>query len=365
MTFLLTAALVAFSLSGLAKLAIFLAILGVLVIFHEFGHFALAKRAGVTVTNFAIGFGPTLVHFDRGGTRYAVNLLPLGGYCKMAGEDEADTPALGPGNFQHKPLGARFAIIGAGPVFNFILAAIIFAFIGVALGLPTGYTNVVGQAQPGRPAARAGIGVGDEIVALNGQPVRSGQEMIDYIHARPDQVIAVSVRHHGIVRQLRIRTIAVTQEGKREGIFGFSPLPAVQRASFVQGVTWGFAMVYQTVVSQVAGIYQAISRRDSSVVAGPVGIAHVVSDAESLGAFWVLNIAGMLSVVLGLFNLLPLPALDGGRIAFLVVELLRGRPVSPEKEGLVHLTGFALLMVLFVFITYHDIVQWVNGKGAL
>jgi regulator of sigma E protease len=124
-------------------------------------------------------------------------------------------------------------------------------------------------------------------------------------------------------------------------------------------------MVYQTVVSQVAGIYQAISRRDSSVVAGPVGIAHVVSDAESLGAFWVLNIAGMLSVVLGLFNLLPLPALDGGRIAFLVVELLRGRPVSPEKEGLVHLTGFALLMVLFVFITYHDIVQWVNGKGAL
>ncbi len=355
----------ALSVAGLVKLAVFLAILGALIVFHEFGHLVLAKRAGVTVTNFAIGFGPALFSVYRGGTRYSVNLLPLGGYCKMVGEDEADSGTADPGNFQHKPLTSRFAIIAAGPVFNLILAALIFAFIGVAIGLPTGYTNVVAQVQPGKPFAAAGIRSGDEIVALNGQPVRSGQEMIDYIHARPNQAIAVDIRHNGIIQHLKIRTNADTQDGKKVGLFGFAPLPAIEHASFATGVGWGFTMVYYTVVAQIAGIYEAISHHDASAVAGPVGIAHVVADAQSLGAFWVLRIAGMLSVVLALFNLLPLPALDGGRIAFLFIELLRGRPVSPEKEGLVHLTGFALLMVLFVFITYHDVVQWINGKGSL
>ncbi|MDQ2818725.1 MAG: site-2 protease family protein [Candidatus Eremiobacteraeota bacterium] len=356
---------VAFSLGGLLKLAVFLLVLGALIIFHEFGHMVVAKRAGVTVTDFAIGFGPTLLAVKRGGTRYAVNLLPLGGFCKMVGEDEPDSGTADPGNFAHKPLAARFAIIASGPVFNFILAALIFAFIGVAIGLPTGNTNVVADVQPGSPAAAAGLASNDEIVALNGEPVRSGKDMIDYIHARPGRMIAVDVRHNGSIEHLRIKTRSVVQDGKTVGVFGFVPLPALAHASFLSGAAWGFSMVYDTVVLQVAGLYQAIRQHDASAVSGPVGIARVVGQAQSLGLFWVLRIAGMLSVVLGIFNLLPLPALDGGRIAFLFVELLRGRPVSPEKEGLVHLTGFAVLAVLFVFITYHDVVQWINGKGGL
>ncbi|MBC5823498.1 MAG: site-2 protease family protein [Candidatus Eremiobacteraeota bacterium] len=356
---------VAFSVGGLLKLVVFLAVLGALIVFHEFGHLVMAKRNGVTVTDFAIGFGPTIFAVNRGGTRYSVNLLPLGGYCKMVGEDEPDSGIADPGNFAHKPLAARLAIIAAGPIFNFILAAIIFAVIGVAIGLPTGNTTVVAEVQPGSPAASAGLVSNDQIIALDGQPVRSGQDMIDYIHARPNKTIAVGVRHAGAIEHLRIRTRPQLLDGKTVGVFGFVPLPALAHASFLSGAAWGFSMVYDTIVLQVVGLYEAISHHDASAVSGPVGIARVVGQAESLGAFWVLRIAGMLSVVLGIFNLLPLPALDGGRIAFLFVELLRGRPVSPEKEGLVHLTGFAVLALLFVFITYHDVVQWINGKGGL
>jgi regulator of sigma E protease len=350
-------------LSSIFKVAVFLVILGVLIVFHEFGHFVFAKRFGVTVNDFAVGFGPTLFVTRRGGTNYRLNALPLGGYCNMLGEDSAE--GIGdPGNFQNKPVWVRFLIILAGPVFNFVLAAAIFAFIGSAVGLPTP-TNVVQQVQPGSPAAAAGLMPGDEIVMLDGSPVRSGAEMVDYIHQRANKLIAVDVLHRGTLEYLRIKARPISIAGQTVGQFGFAPRLAYQHMAFGPGILWGFSMVRDTVYQQVTGIVGAIERHDASVVSGPVGIAHYVIAAEDLGIFWVLQIAGILSVVLGLFNLLPWPALDGGRLAFLVVEAVRGRPIPPEKEGLVHATGFALLMVLVVFITYHDIRQWIGGHGGL
>lgn len=351
-------------LTSVLKVAVFLVILGVLVTVHEFGHFIVAKRAGVTVTDFAFGFGPTLAAFERGGTRYAINALPLGGFCKMVGEDTADDGSADPGNFQHKPLWVRAAIIVAGPVMNFVLAAAIFAFIGSAIGLPT-QTNIVQVVESNSPAAAAGLVPGDAILSLDGQPVRSGSEMVNYIHGRPNTFIALEVMHGKTLERLRIKTRAVSVGGQTIGQFGFLARNQYQQMSFGSGVLWGFAMVRDTVYGEITGIVGAIRRHDSSVVSGPVGIAHIVIQAESLGIFWVLEIAGFLSVVLGIFNLLPWPALDGGRLAFLVVEAARGRPIPPEKEGLVHLTGFALLMVLFVFITYHDVMQWISGRGGL
>ncbi len=345
------------------QLAIFLLILGALIVFHEFGHFVLAKRAGVRVTDFAIGFGPSVAAFKRGDTTYRLNALPLGGYCKMVGEDERDDGSADPGNFQHKPLWSRFLIILAGPVFNFFLGAVIFALIATTYGIPVGATNVVDSVQAGKPADLAGIVSGDAIVAVNGQAFRSADEMVNYIHSHADQTIAVDVMHAGSVRHLHIKTMSQTLFGKTFGAIGFIPLQRYERVGILAGVGWGFEAVGLTIVTQLEGLTQALVQRDASVVSGPVGMARNVIAAENRGAERVLELAGLLSVVLGIFNLLPIPALDGGRLAFLVVEGVRGKPVDPEKEGLVHLTGFALLMVLFIFITYHDIAQWVSGRG--
>lgn len=352
-------------LSIAGKIAVFLALLSALVIFHEFGHFIFAKRAGVTVSDFAVGFGPSLFAVRRGDTTYRVNLLPLGGYCKMAGEDVADDGSSDPGNFQRKSIGARFAIIAAGPIFNLALAVIIFATIAGIGGIATGSTNIVESVRSGSPAERAGLKPGDTIVVLDGAPVRSGDEMVDYIHSHANKLIAVRVKRAGQLVDLEIRAEPVTVGGQQMGQFGFVPQEAVEHQPLLVNVIWGFSMVGKTVALNVAGASDAIRRHDSSVLHGPVGIGRMVVGAEDLGIPVVLSLAAQISVILGFVNLLPFPALDGGRLAFILVEFVRGKPVDPEKEGLVHLTGFALLMVLVIFVTYHDIMQWIQGKGVL
>lgn len=347
------------------KTALYLLILGVLIIFHELGHMIVAKRAGVTVSEFAFGFGPRLFAVERGGTLYTVNLLPLGGFCRMVGEDSADDGSPDPGNFQHKPLYKRFGIILAGPVFNFVLAAILFTILGVAIGQPVP-TDVVGQVRPGTPAAAAHLQAGDEIRTIDGRAFRSGSEIMDYIHKRPNTRMDVAVERGGKVVHLEIKTmLGNIGDGTNAGMLGYLPVTAAARMPFGQGLLWGLTEVPVTIATQWFGIIQVIATHDTSALHGPVGIAEVVSQAASYGIGAVVNIAAVLSVILGMFNLFPIPALDGGRLAFMAVELVRGRRVDPEKEGLVHLTGFALLMVFIAFVTYHDIANWISGKGAV
>ena len=351
--------------SGIEKIALYLLILGVLILFHELGHMVVAKRAGVTVSEFAMGFGPRLFAIERGGTLYTVNLLPLGGFCRMVGEDSADDGSPDPGNFQHKPLYARFLIILAGPFFNFILAALLFIILGVAIGQPVP-TNVVAQVRPDTPAAAAHLQPGDEIRTIDGHAFRSGSEIMDYIHSRPNKLMDVVIARGSSVEQLKIKTMyGDTGGGVKQGMLGYVPTTTPARMSFGQGVIWGVSMVPLTIATQWYGIVQMIATHDTSGLHGPVGIARVVSEVAAYGIGSLVELAAMLSVILGMFNLLPIPALDGGRLAFMVVELVRGRRVDPEKEGLVHLTGFALLMVFIAFVTYHDIANWISGKGAI
>lgn len=344
---------------------IFLALLSVLIVFHEFGHFVMAKRAGVTVTDFALGFGPSLVAVRRGETTYRINALPLGGYCKMVGEDSADDGTLGPGNFQRKSIAARAGIIVAGPIFNLILAVVVFTALGLTAGVASNVTNVVDSIQPGSPADTAGLRAGDRILALDGKTMRSGTELVDYIHGHAGKLVAVDVLHNGTLRHLKILARPHMVGGHIEGQFGFIPMAAYARLPFGAAVQYGFVAVAQTIGLQFVGVTGAIRAHDASVISGPVGIARVVIGIENYGWQKTISLAASISVILGVFNLLPFPALDGGRLAFLLVEAVRGRPVDAEKEGLVHLTGFALLMVLVIFVTYHDIVQWVHGQGGL
>jgi regulator of sigma E protease len=349
----------------IGQVAVFLAVLGVLVIFHEFGHFIFAKLFGVRVTNFAVGFGPTILQTTRGETTYRLNALPLGGYCQMTGEDTADDGSADPGNLQHKPLWQRFIIIVAGPVFNLLLAAMLFTYIALSYGVPGAATSVIEYVGPNTPAARAGFQPGDEIQMLDGQAFKSGDEIVAYVHARPNQLIGVDLMRKGSIVHLEVKTTTRTFNGKVQGVFGFLPVQSMQRVGLGTALGFGVTMVFTTIVEQAGGLWQAAIAHDATVLTGPVGIAHVFIGAEQSGAYTALRLVALLSVLLGFFNLLPVPALDGGRLVFLLVEAVRGRPVDPEKEGLVHLTGFALLMVFVLFVTYHDIVQWVNGKGGL
>jgi regulator of sigma E protease len=346
----------------LGKIAVYLLILGLLITFHELGHMLVAKRFGVTVTEFAFGFGPRLFGFERGGTLYTINLLPLGGFCRMVGEDTADDGSADPGNFQHKPLLARFLIILAGPVFNFILAAILFAILGSVIGQQVA-TNVVATVKTGTPAAAVHLQPGDEIVGVDGSAFRSGDELVTYFHKHPDTLMTVAVRHSGKIVYDRIKTASQSVAGQKLGMFGFTPVYAYDRLSPLAGLLWGIEQVPATIATQWVGLMQVIATHDASALEGPVGLARTIGEATTYGVGSVINIAAILSVVLGMFNLLPIPALDGGRLAFFIVELVRGRRVDPEKEGLVHLTGFALIMVFLAFITYHDIAAWVSGKG--
>lgn len=346
-------------------MALFLAVLGVLITFHEFGHFIFAKWFGVRVSNFAIGFGPTIIKWTRGETTYRLNALPLGGYCQMVGEDQADDGSADPGNFQHHPLWQRFTIIVAGPLFNLLLASFIFAYIAIAVGIPTSPTNVVESVNPNSPAQRAGLQANDQIETLNGQAFTSGNELVDYIHARPNETIDIGYLRNGSVKHVQIRTTTMTVRGQTIGIFGFLPRYNIEHASLLGGIAWGFTNTGTFVWQNAVGLVQTLAHRDVSSLSGPVGIGRVFVQAEQSGPVVALDLIARISAVLGFFNLLPIPALDGGRLVFLLVEAVRGRPVDPEKEGLVHLTGFALLMVLVLFVTYHDIAIWVSGQGAI
>lgn len=369
MTFVSLACLLAVSfdpsaaLSWIVKIAIYVLILGLLIVFHELGHMIVAKRAGVTVSEFAFGFGPRLFGIERGGTLYTINLLPLGGFCRMVGEDTADDGSADPGNFQHKPLYARALIILAGPFFNFILAAILFAILGTVIGQQV-TTDVVAAVKAGTPAEAIRLRPGDEIVGLDGRAFRSGDELVTYIHGRPNTPMTVDVRRGNAILHFKIKTASQEFAGKPLGMIGFTPVLKSVRLGPIEGVLWGLSQVPATIELQWFGIIQVIASHDASALKGPVGIARIVGEAESYGVGAVIDIAATLSVILGMFNLLPIPALDGGRLAFFLVELVRGRRVDPEKEGLVHLTGFALIMVLLAFITYHDIAQWISGKGT-
>ena len=364
------------------KLLLFLVMLSVLVVLHEYGHFLLARRNGVRVNDFALGMGPTLLKWTskRSGTNYRLNLLPIGGYCAMQGEDgktnESEqrreflaSSAPGPSdNFQAKTPLQRLSIVVAGPVANFIVAFVLLfgsaAIFGVADQAPT---TKVYQLTPGFPAQAAGIRPGDDIVAIDGVPMRDGSQLVRTIYAKPGQAIRVTYRRDGRETTIPITTKTMKGDnGKPQGRIGFMPMPAMRHASIAEAgqATW---FQFSAIVGGTFGVLGHLVTNfagTASQIQGPIGIAQVSSQVADFGWGAYLSLAAALSVSLGIFNLLPIPALDGGRGLFIVMEMLRGKPVDPGKEALVHVGGFAALMVIMLAVAYHDIARIVAGKAA-
>ena len=341
----------------------FIIIFCVVVVSHEFGHFIVAKKNGIRVLEFFVGMGPTLFSFERGETKYSLKLFPIGGACVFEGEDglETENGELSEGAFPKAPVWARFATIFAGPLFNFITAYLMAIILVWACGVAL---PVVQSITEGGAAEEAGLAAGDVIVEMDGNS----------IHLQ-DQVSFFSAVNKGEAIEL------VYERGGTEYTVVVHPKFSEEDNRYYIGITTGeylecsvpqvFKYAFHTMEYWVQYTFKSLSMmvqgqvsRDE--VSGPVGIVKVVDEtydaAKEYGPATVvlsmINIALLLSVNLGILNLLPLPALDGGRLVFLLLEALRGKPIPPEKEGMVHLAGMIALMVLMVLVLFNDITKF-------
>ncbi len=335
---------------------------GIMIFVHELGHFLVAKRVGITVHAFALGFGPKLIGFTRNNTTYAINLVPFGGYVRLAGEDLDDSG--GPDSFRAKTVWQRMGVLAAGPLMNLFLALVILAGLALVLGVPVGVTNRIGQlmtrcSDDGRqvpcPATQAGLRPGDAIVAINGVPMASGDQVIDTIHRNPKAALSLTVERDG--RRFEVQVTSVRDPAQRIGLIGFRPEAIREQMGPVNAVWWGLTNVAQTARALLMALATLVVRpRDVlDSLMGPVGAVRFLGESARGGGELFLYTAAAMSVIIGIFNLLPVPALDGGRLLFLVVEAVRRRPVDPRREGYIHMVGFALLLLLLLTLTVRDI----------
>ena len=348
-------------------LILFILIFGVVVIAHEFGHFLLAKANGIHVVEFAVGMGPNLFSVKRGDTKYSLKLFPIGGACMFEGEDGLNEKEGEPseGSFNKASVWARISTVAAGPFFNFILAFIV-AFIMVNMSDVFAIRDAVAaQVSEGGGAEAAGLQGGDRILSINGEKVRLYQEISLYMQAtyRGGDLEVVYERDGQ-----QYTTALTPQYDEEMGIYLLGVMNGeFQEPKGIDTLKYAWYEIRYSVKAtykSLAMLFRGqVGRED---VAGPVGIAvNVVGktydEAKDYG--WqsvlisMLNIVLMLSVNLGILNLLPVPALDGGRLVFLLLEVIRGKPVPPEKEGMVHFVGLVFFMVLMVFIFFNDLAN--------
>ncbi|WP_338834764.1 hypothetical protein MHLNE_10680 [Moorella humiferrea] len=327
-----------------------LIVFSILIIVHEGGHFLAAKRAGIKVEEFAVGMGPAIWQKKKGETVYSLRAFPLGGYNRMAGMEGPDLDD--PRGFNRQPLFKRMTVIAAGSGMNFLLAILIFVFVFMVIGIPADI-NVIGRVEPGMPAAQAGLRPGDKVLEVAGTPVSTWREMVQVIYRHPDEKITMVIEREGRQQQITLTTIKDPQTGY--GMVGIGP--SWQRQGLWTSINLGLRQAYEVTRLIILSLLEIITGRAAPEVVGPVGIIQMVGQAAAYGLANVLNFMAVLSLDLGLINLLPIPALDGSRLVFLVLEGLRGRPISAEKENLIHLIGFALLMGLLILITYQDLIR--------
>ncbi len=406
-------------------------VIGVIVVFlvlvtiHEFGHFIVAKKSGVLVPRFAIGFGPAIFRFGKGETEYSIRLFPLGGYVQLAGEipqdtyfkkgeglsvvlddhgevhfvgDPKDLPdgikgtlhsidssraftialdtedgfhqwrmsrrtflvsgkdriPLAPPDRQmgQKPLWIRMLIVLAGPLMNVVLTVLLFSVIAGYVGVPASPPQVA-SVEASSPAQRAGLHPGDVITAVDGQAVHSWMQLVVQIQNHPKDKLSFVVdrgaQHVNLTVIPRLR-----QDGT--GFIGVSPASTHSIGPSISGGVSQTVYYSQMIYNSLGTLF---THRSAFVkdVAGPVKIVAVIGQQAQLGLLNLMNLTAILSLNLAIFNLLPIPALDGSRFLFMIVEFLRGRPIDPRKEYLVHAVGFALLILLTVFRTYLDVTQ--------
>lgn len=333
-------------------------IISFIILFHELGHFFLAKVNGIRVDEFSLGLGPTLVGKKIGGTRFCVKLLPFGGACMMGEDDAADMSA---GSFNSKSVWARISVIVAGPVFNLLLAWI---FSVILIGI-TGYqSTVLSGVSEGYSAEEQGMQTGDVITEINGRKIHLWDDVRLYTMTHPDEsVYEVTYERDGqeYTVQIELRQLE-NDTAPMMGVIGGE----VEHPGIFGSMQYGFYKLKYWMTYTVDSLRMLFTGQVGlNDMSGPVGMAVVVDDVYEAAApagigavvLSLMNFGTLLSANLGVLNLLPIPALDGGRLVFLLIEAVRRKRIPPEKEGIVHFAGFALLMILMVVIMFNDIMK--------
>jgi regulator of sigma E protease len=327
-------------------------IFGLLIFAHELGHFMVAKRLGIGVMEFAIGFGPRLLGQKVGETTYSLRVFPLGGFVRLVGEDPEEI--YEEGSFQSKPVWRRFAVIASGPLMNFVLAVLLFSLIYFAfLGVPLYQSTAIGELLPGGRAEEVGLQSGDILRTVAGVQVNSWNDLVAAINSHPEQEIVIEYERGGRLQTVNVVPRRDPQTGV--GLIGISP--ETRRFAVFRSLQLGFTHTVWFIRFIGASIIQMVTGRVVPDVVGPVGIIQIVGEVARTGAVNLLSLAAIISVNLGLLNLLPIPALDGSRLMFLLVEGVRGKPVDPRKESFVHFVGFTVLILLMLLIAYRDLVR--------
>lgn len=337
------------------RIIVALIIFSVIIIIHELGHFLLAKHHGVCVQEFSLGLGPTIWGITKGETKYCLNLLPFGGSCMMLGEDEASDDERA---FNNKTVGQRMSIVLAGPFFNFILAFILSLFL---VGYAGADPAIVGEVGEGSPAQEAGILPGDRIIKMDGSRVYNYREIVykmmlnkggkpvDFVYERDGKKQEVTITPEKSETGAYLVGVSGGMREK-QNLIGIVKYSLLEVRCQIRVVFWSLRYM-------VSGYFTPDD------IAGPVGIVNMIGDtyeeAKPEGFLVVLmsmfNISVMISANLGVMNLLPIPALDGGRFLFFVIEAIRRKKIPAEKEGMIHLAGLMVLLALMVLVMFNDI----------
>ena len=317
-----------------------------LIFIHELGHFVVAKACGVKVNEFALGMGPAIFKKQKGETLYALRAIPIGGYCAMEGEDEESEDERA---FNNKKAWQKSLIVVAGAAMNFILCVVILIGICIYSGSPT---TTIGELTPDGPAKAAGLKVGDEIVRIEDTDINKWEDITTAIGNAEDEVRIEVIRDN---ETMIINSKLVEEDGRM--IIGIMPS---RDHGFFLGIKNGIQSTKTMTVTMV-DTFRMLFTGEVSVkeLSGPVGIVYVVNDTAKMGIMYLFYLTALISLNLAIVNMLPLPALDGGRLLMIIIRKITGKAITDETEGKIHFIGIMLLLALMVYVTWNDIIRFI------
>ena len=331
--------------------------LGILVYFHEFGHFVMAKLLKIKVEEFAFGFGPRPIRlFKRGDTEYTIHPIPLGGFVKLAGENPGEP--VTPGSMNSKPWYQRYLVYLAGPLASFLLAYLIFCGMGMFAGVPS-LNNRIDLVEHGSRAEAAGLRSGDRIVRINGSQILTGDQLIEYVHKSIGKELTITIDRGGKQVVLHATPGARVIEGQRLGILGFRPSVTLVRVGLISSVVEGTKYT-KFVMMEIKT--HLISKNIANEVGGPIAIASATRETVRRGIFDYIQLVAALSLSLGLVNLLPIPIMDGGQMVITMVEGIIRRRLSMRTLVIAQMVGLAAIGFIFISVMYLDLGRLFQHK---